>query len=81
MSNKKIGSEVWTLIQVNKLKALFVEKNLTQQNVASYLGITEVTMSRKMQKGVFDSEEIYKMIRLLDIKNPAEIFFAEKVNW
>lgn len=68
------------MIQVNKLKALFVEKNLTQQNVASYLGITEVTMSRKMQKGVFDSEEIYKMIRLLDIKNPAEIFFAEKVN-
>lgn len=68
------------MIQVNKLKALFVEKNLTQQNVANYLGITEVTMSRKMQKGVFDSEEIYKMIRLLDIKNPAEIFFAEKVN-
>ena len=68
------------MIQVNKLKALFVEKNLTQQNVANYLGITETTMSRKMQKGVFDSEEIYKMIRLLDIKNPTEIFFAEKVN-
>lgn len=52
----------------------------TQASVAKELGITETTMSRKLQKGVFDSDEIYKMIKFLKIKDPEEIFFAEKVN-
>jgi len=64
------------LIQINKLKALFVEKNITQQEIAKELGITETTMSRKMKKGVFDSDEMYKMIEILEIENPSEIFFA-----
>lgn len=66
-----------TLIKVNELKGLFVAKGLTQADVARELNITETTMSRKLQRGVFDSDEIYKMIDLLDIKNPVEIFFAE----
>jgi len=64
------------LIQINKLKALFVEKNITQQEIAKELGITETTMTRKMKKGVFDSDEMYKMIEILEIENPSEIFFA-----
>ncbi len=64
------------MIQINKLKALFVEKNITQQEIAKELGITETTMSRKMKKGVFDSDEMYKMIEILEIENPSEIFFA-----
>lgn len=64
------------MIQINKLKALFVEKNITQQEIAKELGITETTMSRKMKKGVFDSDEMYKMIEILGIENPSEIFFA-----
>lgn len=64
------------MIQINKLKALFVEKNITQQEIAKELGITETTMSRKMKKGIFDSDEMYKMIEILEIENPSEIFFA-----
>ena len=66
-----------TVIKVNELKGIFVAKGLTQADVARELNITETTMSRKLQRGVFDSDEIYKMIDLLDIKNPVEIFFAE----
>lgn len=65
------------MIQINKLKALFVEKNITQQEIAKELGITETTMSRKMKKGVFDSDEMYKMIEILEIENPSEIFFCQ----
>lgn len=65
------------MIKVNELKGIFVAKGLTQADVARELNITETTMSRKLQRGVFDSDEIYKMIDLLDIKNPVEIFFAE----
>jgi transcriptional regulator with XRE-family HTH domain len=65
------------MIKTNILKARFVEKGYTQQDIARELGITGVTLSRKLNRGVFNSDEIYKMIVLLDIKDPAEIFFAE----
>lgn len=68
------------MILVNKLRGIIVSQGETQASVAKELGITETTMSRKLQKGVFDSDEIYKMIKFLKIKNPEEIFFAEKVN-
>ncbi|GAA2983552.1 DUF739 family protein [Finegoldia magna] len=65
------------MIKTNRLKARFVEKGYTQQDIARELGITDVTLSRKLNRGVFNSDEIYKMIVLLDIKDPTEIFFAE----
>lgn len=65
------------MIKINKLKARFVEKGYTQQDIAKELGITDVTLSRKLNRGVFNSDEIYKMIVLLDIENPTEIFFAD----
>lgn len=65
------------MIKINRLKARFVEKGYTQQDIARELGITDVTLSRKLNRGVFNSDEIYKMIVLLDIKDPTEIFFAE----
>lgn len=65
------------MIKTNRLKARFVEKGYTQQDIAKELGITDVTLSRKLNRGVFNSDEIYKMIVLLDIKDPTEIFFAE----
>lgn len=65
------------MIKINKLKARFVEKGYTQQEIAKELGITDVTLSRKLNRGVFNSDEIYKMIILLDIENPTEIFFAD----
>lgn len=65
------------MIKINKLKARFVEKGYTQQEIAKELGITDVTLSRKLNKGVFNSDEIYKMIVLLEIEDPTEIFFAK----
>lgn len=67
------------MINVNKLKAIFVENGKTQKDVAELLDISSNTMSTKLKKGVLNSDEIYKLIDYFDIKNPVEIFFVEKV--
>ena len=44
----------------------------------SALGITEKTFYSKMKKGVFGTDEVEKMVELLNIHNPAEIFLVKK---
>jgi predicted transcriptional regulator len=68
---------VINLIRTNKLKGIIVEKGLSQSDVAKSIGITPKTFYDKMKRGVFGTEEVEKMIQLLDIKNPADIFFAD----
>lgn len=67
------------LINVKKLKAIFVEKGKTQKDIAEMLNISDNTMTNKLKKGILNSDEIYKLIDYLDIENPVEIFFAEEV--
>ncbi len=67
------------LINVKKLKAIFVEKGKTQKDIARMLNISDNTMTNKLKKGILNSNEIYKLIDYLDIDNPVEIFFAEEV--
>lgn len=64
------------MINTNKLKGIIAERNQTQANVAKYLGISKNTMSIKMKKGIFNSDEIDKMIEFLQIEKPEKIFFS-----
>lgn len=64
------------MIDTNELRGLIAKKGLSQKTLAKELGITSKTFYSKMAKGKFNSDEMYKMIRLLDIKNPNKIFFA-----
>lgn len=66
------------MIDTNALKAVIVSNGMTQQEVAEQIGITPKTFYTKMKKGVFGSNEMEAMIRLLSIKNPTEIFFAKE---
>lgn len=66
-------------MNINKLKGLFVEKGYTQQDIARELGITPNTLRRRMREEIFNTDEINKLIEILDIKEPMEIFFANKV--
>lgn len=68
------------MIQKNLLKGKMVEKGFTTREMASELGITPQTFYSKMRKGVFNSDEMYKMVQLLGIVNPIEIFFANEVS-
>ena len=67
------------MLNVNSLKAAMVAKGLTQKDVAEELDISSRTFSSRLKKGVFGSDEIEKLIILLDISDPISIFFAERV--
>ena len=66
------------MIRTDKLKGIFAEKGLSQVQVAKLIGVTPKTFYEKMSKGVFGSDEIQIMIDELHIKNPTDIFFANK---
>lgn len=68
------------MILVNDLRAMMVQKGYTQSDVAKMLGISDNTLTSRLKRGVFNSDEMYKLIDILDIKNPSEIFFAKEVN-
>lgn len=63
------------MIQTNLLKGKMAENDYSAAKLAKKIGITPKTFYNKMQKGVFDSDEIYAMIEALHIQNPIEIFF------
>ena len=74
---KSYGGEM--VINTNKLRGIIAEKGKTQTDVAHAIGITPKTFYEKMKNGVFGSDEIEVMIELLDIEDPAAIFFSPRV--
>ena len=64
------------MIWVDELRGIISKNGLSQAKVANAIGITPKTFYEKMAKGVFGSDEIEVMIRVLAIENPTEIFFA-----
>lgn len=68
------------MIRTDILKGEIVKKGLSQAKMAEIIGITPKTFYEKMKKGVFGSDEIQIMIETLQIENPMDIFFAEKVS-
>lgn len=69
------------MLDSNKLKAAIVEKGFNQVDMAKILKITPKTFYNKMQTGGFGIDEAKVLIDTLDIKNPTEIFFADKVTY
>lgn len=65
------------MVDTNRLKGIIVQNEKTQEEVARYIGITPKTFYLKMKRKVFGSDEIEKMIELLNIDDPTPIFFAK----
>ena len=63
------------MIQINEIKGRMKAEGYTQADLAKELGISTKTLSTRLKKGVFGSDEIEKMITILKITNPIEIFF------
>ena len=66
------------MIKTDELRGLIAKNNLSQAQVAKAIGIAPKTFYEKMSQGVFGSDEIEVMIRILRIDDPAAIFFAQK---
>ena len=67
------------MLNVNEFKAAIVRKGLTQKEVADSLNISAKTLSNRISKGVFGSDEIESLMKILDITDPMPIFFAKVV--
>lgn len=67
------------MIAVNKLRGIIVENGMTQKEVAEKLGMSQKTFYNKMKKGVFGTDDVEKMVSVLSIENPADIFFANPI--
>lgn len=67
------------MIDTKALHGLIVSNGMSQKDVAEYLNMAPKTFYLKMKKGVFGSDEMESMIRLLGIEEPQRIFFAKEV--
>ena len=69
--------EVATTVNVNLLKSYMVKAGYTQKELAKSLGISEQTLTRKLKKRVFGTDEAAKIVELLSIDDPKAVFFGE----
>ena len=67
------------MIDINELKACIARKGMTQADVAKQLNMSPRSFYNHIQKGVFGSDEIEKMVVLLDIPDPVSVFFTSLV--
>lgn len=65
------------MILTNELRGIIAAKGFSQKEIANLIGISDKTFYLKMKRGVFGSDEIEHMIKILEIKDPTRIFFAK----
>lgn len=68
------------MVLTNEIRGKMVARGFTQKQLAEKLEMSERTLANKLTKGVFTTTDVEKLIDILKIENPMEIFFAKKVN-
>ena len=66
------------MVAGDKLRGIIAERGMSQPQVAKRLGMNEKTFYMKMQRGVFGTDEVEKLVSLLSISDPVDIFLAKK---
>lgn len=67
------------LVNVNKIRGLMAENNISYDNLASELGITRNTFAKRLKNGTLTLDDAEKMIVLLKIDDPTGIFFGNDI--
>ena len=67
------------MVDTKKLKAAVIAKGLTFTEAAQQAGMTRRMWYDRMAAGKFSSDEMYRLIKGLDLSDPAAIFFADEV--
>ena len=65
------------MVLTNEIKGKMVARGFTQKQLAEKLEMSERTLANKLTKGVFTTTDVEKLIDILKIENPMEIFFAQ----
>jgi predicted DNA-binding protein (UPF0251 family) len=66
------------MVDTNKLRGLIREKGLTIADAAKIAGVSTPTFQRRLDSGIFGTDEIDKLVDGLKIKKPTEIFFVRQ---
>lgn len=66
------------MLNERALKAEMVKHGYTQESLSKEMGISSRTFYNKCKSGNFGTDEIEKMIDLLHLDAPMDIFFAKK---
>lgn len=64
-------------MKTEKLKGLIAERGLSGAKLAPMLGMSAKTFYSKMRSGNFTLREAENIARIVQVPNPAEIFFGE----
>lgn len=68
------------MFDVKRFKAQMALRGMNGKKISEALGINEATFYRKLKAdGDFSREEINKLIDILRIENPEEIFFTSEL--
>ena len=65
------------MFDAKALKAEMVRNGYTQKSLSEALGMSTRTFYSRLKTGDFGTVEISKMIKLLNLKNPFDIFFGD----
>lgn len=70
------------MVNINKLKGKIIEKQMTQEILASEIGINKSTLYRKFKSGgdSFEIWEVHKIVETLKLNDQEikDIFFTSK---
>ena len=64
------------MINIPKLRGRIAEAGYNNKQIAEKIGVHPATLCRKLEKGVFNSDEIQSLIKVLNIEDPMSIFFV-----
>lgn len=67
------------MVDIPRLKAQMALKGETGRSLAKKMGVHENKVYYRMKTGNFSLAECMKLIEILSIENPNEIFFAKEV--
>lgn len=68
------------MFDVLEFRAQMARCGMTQKDIAAALNINEATLYRKIKRGGdFTRSEITTLIELMNIEDPAAIFFAQEL--
>ena len=67
------------MVRTDKIRGRMAEKGMTIKDLAKACGINDKTMGRHIATGEFGSDEMQTIVDVLEIEDPAAIFFAKEV--
>jgi len=67
------------MLDRREFKAAMARKGYSQKMLAKAIGVSEQTLTRKIKRGVFGTDEVSMIVSVLEIHDPGPIFFADEV--